>query len=618
MTREFNLEEWRDRSMYFGMKKRFADQAAAFYQAESDGVEQWIVSLAIQLFAGNYNQSFCYFNTAGEMQALVRSGVRDLVVEPEHIYLWHRTATDPQSYPINSKYGYYHLLKMYDGASYAERYQRQKPFRQAWEEELIQPASTPMTAPVEPADLDGTILRMIGQERLCLRAYLETSVGISPATVSRVVKRLVENGLAAEKTVSEGPGRPTGLLYLTEIGRTHLAKQGITAAPADPEAEQAMGERIFHQRIAASFKKAFPDASIQRAYSNNQVTPVETPLGSIVPDLVVRVSKEQVFFVEAESGKYDFKRLKEKMDKYLASGCEKVYVVNENQNGQTWSHLVSWVNERKQIRLEGIPADKHLQVWHTTQDLIQRHGPTGNIWRILSSTTERSRELQPIAAVAEKPVRTPAIPTSARVAEIVQKISLIWRENPNPHMGYSYRLVHGQPLILRGEAEEEDEEGEEFARLEADWITYETNKFVEYIDEEDCASPDMILNRVFFSYFVDPLWTVDRIQNEFDKMDAFLQTYVDKGDDPTEYTTICPHDFPEIYGMFVLVHTRPGEEDPALLSKLYAPWRQVIRERMLNKYAYFPRVAVIPLERLLQTTEHRQVTDFAYDLMGYC
>ena len=103
MTREFNLEEWRDRSMYFGMKKRFADQAAAYYQAKSDGVEQWIVSLAIQLFAGNYNQSFCYLNTAGEMQALVRSGVRDLVVEPEHIYLWHRTATDPQSYPINSK-----------------------------------------------------------------------------------------------------------------------------------------------------------------------------------------------------------------------------------------------------------------------------------------------------------------------------------------------------------------------------------------------------------------------------------------------------------------------------------------------------------------------------------
>ena len=103
MTREFNLEEWQDRSMYFGMKKRFADQAAAFYQAESDGVEQWIVSLAIQLFAGNYDQSFCYLNTAGEMQALVRSGVRDLVVDPEHIYLWHRTATDPLSYPIQFK-----------------------------------------------------------------------------------------------------------------------------------------------------------------------------------------------------------------------------------------------------------------------------------------------------------------------------------------------------------------------------------------------------------------------------------------------------------------------------------------------------------------------------------
>ena len=232
--------------------------------------------------------------------------------------------------------GYDHLLKMFDGSSYTERYQRQKPFRQAWEEELLQPVKTATAAPAESTDLDGTILRMIGQERLCLRAYLETSLGISPATISRVVKRLVESSLVMEKTVSEGPGRPTGLLYLTETGRSELSTQGIPAAPVDPAAEQAIGERIFHQRIAAVFEKAFPDASIQRAYSNRQVTPIETPLGSIVPDLVVRVPDGQAFFVEAESGKYDFKRLKEKMDKYLASGCEKVYIVADNQNGQTW------------------------------------------------------------------------------------------------------------------------------------------------------------------------------------------------------------------------------------------------------------------------------------------
>lgn len=612
MTREYELNEWQDESIYFAMRKHFADQAAAYYQAKPDEVDRWIVSLRIQLFAGRDERAYCRLNTAEDMQALAQAGCRDLVVEPELIYLWHRCGTYSQSYTMTSSDGYGHLLKMFDSTSYSERYQRQKPFRQAWEEELLQSGSTVMAAPVEPTDLDGTILGMIGQERLCLRAYLETSLGISPATISRVVKRLVESNMAAEKTVSEGPGRPTGLLYLTQAGLAKLAKQGITAAPADPEAEQAMGERIFHQRIAAAFVKAFPDASIQRAYSNSQVTPVETPLGSIVPDLIVRVPGRQVFFVEAESGKYDFKRLKEKMDKYLASGCGMVYVVTENQNGQTWNHLVSWINERRLVRLEGISVDNRLQVWHTTQDLIQRHGPTGNIWRVLSSSIERNRELQPISAPPEKPLQTPEIQSSARAGEIVQKICQIWPEEPYPCSRFNYHLVHGKPVILKGEG------GRELARLEADWIAYESDRDFEELQETEWPFPDMYLSRVFFSYFVDPLWPVDRIRLEFDKMDAFLNTYVEEGEDPAEYTTNCIKDLPELYGMFVLVHTRPGEDDPAALSRLYAPWRQVVRERMLGKFSYFPRVAVIPLERLLQTTELCQVTDYAYDLMGYC
>lgn len=614
MSREYEMELWQGESLYCELKKKFADQTAAYYVRNPGEIDRLISSLGVELFAGGSRRKYCHLNAAIDMKALAQAGFRDLVVEPEHIYLWHRTATYSQRYPVSVDHGYDHLLKMFDGRSFQERYMQQKPFRQAWEEELLKSILPETAVVVEPTDLDGSILRLIGQERLCLRAYLETSLGVSPATISRVVKRLCDNNLVAEKTISEGPGRPTGMLFLTDKGRSELAKQGIQAAPADPDAEQAMAERIFHQRIAAAFIKAFPNSTIQRAYTNNQTPAVETPLGNIVPDLVVRTMDGKVFFVEAESGKYDLKRLKEKMDKYLASGSERVHIVTENKSGQTWNHLVSWVNERKLFRVEGIPDRNGLQVWHTTQDLLQRHGPTGNIWRILTFSAERNRELQPIAAPSQvtAPVSKLSIPLSPRSGEIVQQLHQVWPESPqSPSMNH-YHLVHGNPVVLKGKGDEE------LARLEADWIVYETDADLDDPHELNWSSPALHLNRVFFSYFLDPIWTVDRVRLAFDKMDAFLQAYVKNGEDPTEYSTLCPHDYPELYGMFVLVHTRPDEGDTTSLSKQYASWRQVLRERMLEKYSYFPRVAVIPLERLLQTKEPCEVTDFAYDLMGYC
>ena len=201
---------------------------------------------------------------------------------------------------------------------------------------------------------------------------------------------------------------------------------------------------------------------------------------------------------------------------------------------------------------------------------------------------DRNRGLHPISTPPEKPVQPQAIRPSARVGEIVQKLGQIWPEEPYPAAYFYHHLVHGKPVILK------EEEGEELAHLEADWIMYESDRYLDDPHETDWPFPAMYLSRVFFSYFVDPLWPVERIRLEFDKMDAFLRTYVEKGEDPTEYTTCSPKNHPELYGIFVLVHTRPGEGDPAVLSKLYVPWRQVVRERMLDKYSYFPRVVVIP------------------------
>ena len=614
MPRDYEIDIWKGDSLYCELKKKFADQAAAYYIGKPGEVDRCIPSLGVQLFVEGSNRRYCYLNAAIDMKSLVQAGFRDLVVEPEQIYLWHQTAMYRQLYPMGLDHGFDHLLKMFDGKPFQERYIQQKPFRQAWEDELLNPEILDTGALAEPVDIDGSILRLIGQERLCLRAYLETSIGVSPATISRVVKRLSESNLVSEKTVSEGPGRPTGMLFLTDLGRSELAKLGIQSAPADPDAEQAMAERIFHQRIAAAFIKTFRNSTIQRAYSNNQTPAVETPLGNIIPDLIVRTANGQKIFIEAESGKYDLKRLKEKMDKYLASGSEKVYVVSENKTGQTWNHLVSWINERKIIRVEGIPDRKYLQVWHTTQDLLQRHGPAGNIWRIVTFSEERNRELQSISTPPSvtPPVSKLPLPFSAHSKEIVQRLHQIWPKTSRSLIVNHYHLVHGSPVVLKGK------EDEEFARLEADWIVYETDAYVDAPHELNWPFPAMYLNRVFFSYFLDPIWTVEWVRLAFDKMDTFLQAYVENGEDPTQYSTLCPHDYPELYGMFVLVHTRPDEGDPTTLSKQYASWRQVLRERMLEKYSYFPRVAVIPLERLLQTKEPREVTDFAYDLMGYC
>ena len=71
-------------------------------------------------------------------------------------------------------------------------------------------------------------------------------------------------------------------------------------------------------------------------------------------------------------------------------------------------------------------------------------------------------------------------------------------------------------------------------------------------------------------------------------MDAFLQTYVEKGEDPTEYTTICPHHFPEIYGMFVLVHTRPGEEAQPFFQNSMLPGGRLFVSACLPNIPIFP------------------------------
>jgi len=591
--------------LYYQMEERFARQMAEYYRLSRD--EERIPGYGIRLIS-EFTSQACRLFSAKEMSKLLKAGIQDLVVEPEQIYLWHRTSAHWSSYPMQCD-NYTHLLSMFNGQDFWTRYKNQKPFREAWEKELVSERISVDVFYDNSVDQDVTVLSIVGQERLCLRAYLEMRLKVSPATISRAVKRLMENGWLSEKTVTEGPGRPTGLLFLTPEGLEKVNRLGIQAAPPDPDAEQAMAERIYHQRIAMSFLKAFNNAKLTRAYSDRKVNQVESPIGNIIPDLVIEIPGCDVVRVEAETGKYDFKRLRDKMDKYLASSLDSVCVIAETQTSPTWQHLNNWVVNRRREPLAGIASSSKLVIYFTTLDLLQRHGPQGNIWRTLSLKPENISTHQPFQLVSAP--KTDLGTQIDLIKTVTDDLRVQWAKNfvPIPDANHrKFLLTVGQPVLMRDYVE-----GTEYARLDADWFVREFN----YDEEEPCpgeACGGIFFDAVHFAFLLDPIWESDRIRKALEQMKEFLEAYQKHGVENGKNGTWLA----DLFGMFVLVDTTKASNDPRILAKRYSTWRRVVKEMMLDDSSYFPRIAVIHLEDLRKTRSHIEVTDYAYDLMGYC
>jgi hypothetical protein len=178
---------------------------------------------------------------------------------------------------------------------------------------------------------------------------------------------------------AKGPGRPTQLLRLSPEGIQRALQSGlkIQAVP-EPNASKAVGERLTHQQIATVYLKYWPDAQVLRAYSDLPPTPIASPLGSIVPDVLIQRAENRIC-VEEESGQYNYQRLRQKLDKYLASEICDVYVIAERQDSPTRNHVQQWLHDSRRNPPQGT-LRASLQVHYTTLDQLQRFGPDGNIW----------------------------------------------------------------------------------------------------------------------------------------------------------------------------------------------------------------------------------------------
>lgn len=306
-----------------------------------------------------------YQLTPQAITALRKAGVAEILPDPTQVRLFHRVANVMQ---IN-------LERLGDDRSYLESYQAQAPLRLAWEADLerLQGAGSENAMTWEKR-----ILQRVAQEGLCQRSLLEAQMGVSFSTISRVVKKLIEQGLLEDVPVVEGPGHPAGVLRLSAAGQELAKELGFPVSPIlDETANGAIQERFTHQKVAALYLEHEPTTQIYRAYTVSPPPMINSPLGSIFPDLVVELPDGRVF-IEVESGKYDYRRLRDKLDKYLAGQANDVWVIADRQNAPTLQHITQWLHDRRKVPLDRIDPLCNLTVHYTTLDLLQRHGPDGS------------------------------------------------------------------------------------------------------------------------------------------------------------------------------------------------------------------------------------------------
>jgi hypothetical protein len=607
------LREIKGKYLFYQMYERFFRQLDQFYQhpdcdsilAESK-VDQMADQAITELPEGPFTNKYCPVLSLQQMACLHKAGLKDLMVTPEIVYLWHRLSHFPPTSQVAEE-DYCYLLDFPDGKDFLERYEEQAPLRAAWEESLENKKDLPSGMPtvlddLAPLNQEYSILRMVAQERLCLRSLLEVRLKLSAATISRATTALINKAWLAEKTTASGPGRPTGLLYLTPQGLEEARRVGLAANPSpDVSNAEIIAERVFYQRIAMVFAKAYPEVELLQAYTDPPVPVIPSPLGNIVPDLIIKIENKPQIFIEAESGKYEYKRLKEKIDKYLASDVQELIVISENQATQTWNHLCQWISDRKKEKIAGISI-RPFAIRYTTLDLLQRHGPQENIWRILSldegSSTDKT----------SKQFFVPVPPNENRS----QKLHLLaepllekWRSNQfdEKKNGDFIDLTTsiGQSLHIS------NLEADAVGHLEADWYAHE------------CGETDEEFGAVHTIFLLEPFWDEKRILAYLNKFCQFLEVGARKEMHRTNrYFPLCFSS--EFYGLIVLVHTQPGEEGPGELAHKYANWRNALQVFCLQKadQVVCPRIALTHISLLSQANRFDQVTRYSYDLAGYC
>lgn len=481
---------------------------------------------------------------------------QEIAVEPYFSALWRR------HYDSDSE----------ELSDFAQRYATQQPLRQAWLEALAEPRQD---EPVSTGDRGERILRLLARERVTTRSLLMQKLNLSPATTSRELKALLAAGWVEERGQSEHPGRPQQILRLSATGLERARALGEQADPAPEFESAALAERLFHQAIEQAIRKHLSEAQVARAYSGKPVPSLASPLGTIVPDLVV-TSGWNRWVIEAETGKYNYRRLADKLDKYLASSEWEVLVVTEGQDAPTLAHIKQWQHERRNSLPAGVPAGVVLCVRYSTLDKLQQHGLAGNIWQVFE--------------VGDLPQSKQATePGEMRsTLEILREVMEIEWE----------RFFWGTPARIPNFPELS------LPEFIADGV------FVQEIFPPECDPEANVI-----ALATRNEWDTGQIATFLDAYSAFVHAYVQQVLEHGHSLRFPDH--PWLYGLLVLVDDTPGQESPADLARAFPGWRTALQDWQVGHHPL--RVGITHIHQIDKTLMYpSDLINLVYDLSGYC
>lgn len=496
-----------------------------------------------------------YFFTQHAQLKLFEQG-QDVAVDPYFVALWRRVSD----------------LDVDIASDFIERYACQQPLRQAWLNSLAEPRREESFF---AGDRGERILRLLARERVATRSLLMQKLNLSPATTSRELKNLLASGLVEERGQSEYPGRPQQILRLSAAGLDRARALGEQAYPAPEFESAALAERLFHQAIEQAIRRHLPESSVARAYSSQLVPSLASPLGTIVPDLVVTNGWNR-WVIEAETGKYNYRRLAEKLDKYLAGAEREVLVIAENSNAPTLAHISQWQRERRSSLPAGVSAGASLSVKYATLDRLQQHGLDGDIWQFFE------------------------------MGDVPQQVQ-----------ADSVGRTRSVQEILQGSMESEG--ARLFWKIPARIPNFPELPLPEFIADGvfvgDILSSDNDPEANVVALIIRNDWDREQICEFLDSFSAFVKAYIQQVADRGHPLRFPEH--PWLYGSLVLVHDVPGQEDPTALARAFPDWRIALQDWQAGHHPL--RVGIMHINQIDKACTHPfDLATHAYDLYGFC
>lgn len=281
-------------------------------------------------------------------------------------------------YPASEDIAHCYTGLIAAGHEFMERYQAQAHLRQAWLD-LLQSRRQESAAGAMP--LCDQALLVIGRERFCLRPALKFFLGVSAMQASHAAQELLRTGLIREHEVVVTRRQSARVYTLSVDGFDEAQTLGQCFKPAPSPYSAAMQERLLHQQTATLYLMEKRAAETRRVFTEPGPSPIPSPLGVIMPDVEIVYPDGRQRFVEVEAGAHDYGPFLAKLDKYLASAVEEVWLVVSGNSQRALLGVERWGGERRRKRPPRMPADPRLCIHVTSLSQLQRFGPGQASWQ---------------------------------------------------------------------------------------------------------------------------------------------------------------------------------------------------------------------------------------------